>query len=112
MRVDTRDFQAGAPQALPVRAPPVDAGSPSAADPRPATPPADPAVTVQQAAERIQQYLRESRRELSFAVDGESGRVVVTVTDPNTGELVRQIPSEEALRIARHLSSALVDLLA
>ena len=64
-------------------------------------------------AERIQQYLRESGRELDFRVDADTNRMVVTVRDQNTGEVIRQIPSEEILRIARSLPSPierLVDL--
>jgi flagellar protein FlaG len=38
-------------------------------------------------------------------VDEGSGRVVVSVRDRSTGELIRQIPSEAALRIAQGLDS-------
>jgi flagellar protein FlaG len=64
-------------------------------------------------AERIRQYLRESGRELDFRIDADTNRTVVTVRDQTTGEVIRQIPSEEVLRIARSLSSPierLVDL--
>ncbi len=66
-------------------------------------------------AERIRRYLRESGRELDFHVDADTNRMVVTVRDKETGEIIRQIPSEEILRIARSLPSSierLVDLLA
>lgn len=64
---------------------------------------------------RIQQYLRESGRDLDFRVDADTDRMVITVRDQATGEVIRQIPSEEVLRIARSVSSPLerlVDLLA
>ncbi|MGQ0501671.1 MAG: flagellar protein FlaG [Panacagrimonas sp.] len=43
------------------------------------------------------------RSELLFRVDEESGRLLVSVVDAQSGELLRQMPSEEALRIARML---------
>jgi flagellar protein FlaG len=41
--------------------------------------------------------------QLSFAIDDSSERVVIRVTDVSTGELIRQIPSEDALSIASSL---------
>lgn len=38
-----------------------------------------------------------------FEVDGETDRLVVKVVDRASGELIRQIPSEEVLRIAKLL---------
>lgn len=64
-----------------------------------------PAVTdIHVAAALIDQYLRSAGRELSFAVDDATGIVVVSVRDPNSGELIRQMPSEEVLRIASNLA--------
>jgi flagellar protein FlaG len=41
--------------------------------------------------------------ELTFAVDRTTKRTVVRLVDRNTGELVRQIPSETILRLAEDL---------
>jgi flagellar protein FlaG len=63
------------------------------------------------AADLIDRFLREAGRELTFSVDEASGRTVVSVRDPATGQLIRQMPSEEVLRIAANLdlvSAALV----
>ena len=57
---------------------------------------------VEFAAKRIESYVKESGRELSFSVDETSGHRVVRVTD-STGELIRQMPSDETLRIAKSL---------
>lgn len=46
----------------------------------------------------------ESGAELNFRIDRDLNRVVVTVTDRRDGTVLRQMPSEEALRIARNLS--------
>lgn len=61
------------------------------------------AETVKQAVSEIQKYLSENQRNLQFSTDEESGRLVVKVIATDTGELIRQLPSEEALRIARSL---------
>lgn len=59
---------------------------------------------VKNAVSDIEQFLSSSRRNLEFSTDEESGKIVVKVIASETGELVRQLPSEEALRIARSLS--------
>ena len=45
-------------------------------------------------------------RDRSFSLDDSTGRVVVKVTDSTSGEVIRQIPSEEALRLAERLDEA------
>ena len=37
-------------------------------------------------------------------LDEDSGRVVINVTEATSGDVIRQIPSEEALRLAENLS--------
>lgn len=59
---------------------------------------------VKSAVKEIEKFLASSRRNLEFSTDEESGRIVVKVIASETGELVRQLPSEEALRIAHSLS--------
>ena len=56
---------------------------------------------VAKAAADIQQFVLSMGRNLSFSVDEVSGYHVVRVVNPITGELVRQSPSEELLKIAR-----------
>ncbi len=46
----------------------------------------------------------ESGAQLDFRIDEDSGRVVVSVVDRRDGTVLRQMPSEEALRIARSLA--------
>jgi flagellar protein FlaG len=65
------------------------------------------AEATQAVAERIRQYLREAGRELDIYVDADTNRTVITVRDQATGEVIRQIPSDEILRIARSLQSPL-----
>jgi flagellar protein FlaG len=59
--------------------------------------------TVKQATEMINKAIQSLTRNLMFTVDEESKENVVKVMDTETGELIRQIPSEETLAIAKAL---------
>ena len=66
---------------------------------------------VAKAAADLQNFVQSMGRNLSFSVDETTGYHVVRVVNPNTGELVRQLPSEELLKVARdfqRLNNALV----
>lgn len=63
---------------------------------------------VKSAVAEIEKFLKETRRNLEFSTDEESGKIVVKVIASDSGELIRQIPSEEALRIAHSLSDVKV----
>ena len=43
------------------------------------------------------------KRKLNFSIDSGTERVVVQVIDEESGEVVRQVPPQEMLRIAAHL---------
>ena len=58
---------------------------------------------MQAAAQQIQGYLRQSGRNLNVSVDESTGYYVAKVVNPETGEVVRSLPSEETLRIARSI---------
>jgi flagellar protein FlaG len=74
--------------------------------PAPVAPAAAPARRdLEAATAQIERFVRSSGRALQFRVDDDSGRVVVSVRDSDTGELIRQIPSEAALRIAKSLEN-------
>jgi flagellar protein FlaG len=60
-------------------------------------------VEVKQAARQLETFMASMNRYLEFRVDQDSGRTIVTVKDKSTGEVVRQIPSEEVLRLAHNL---------
>ncbi|NBV72235.1 MAG: flagellar protein FlaG [Burkholderiaceae bacterium] len=67
---------------------------------------------VAKAAADLQQFVQSMGRNLNFSVDDTTGYHVVKVVNPTTGELVRQLPSEELLQIARdfeRLNSVLVN---
>ncbi|TRX74454.1 flagellar protein FlaG [Pseudomonas mangiferae] len=51
----------------------------------------------------IQSFVQNVNRYLAFNVDESSGDIVVKVMDADSGQLIRQIPSEEVLRLAERL---------
>lgn len=59
---------------------------------------------VEAAVATIQDYVQSVRRDINFSLEEGSGRVVVKVTDAGSGDVIRQIPSEEALQLAENLS--------
>ena len=63
-------------------------------------PPEPPPKTIEKAVQQIQTYLSDSQRQLQFHVHEGSGRTVMTVLNPVTGETIRQIPAEEVLKMA------------
>ena len=60
-------------------------------------------VKISEAVNRINDVVRSVQRDLSFNLDEDSGRTVIRVVNSESGELIRQIPSEQVLAIANHL---------
>jgi len=54
-------------------------------------------------AEQGNKVFEDTQRNLQFKVDGETNQVVVSVVDRKSGEVLRQIPSEEVLALAKRL---------
>lgn len=61
---------------------------------------------VKAAAEDIQKFFHSVKRNLEFSIDEESGKVIVKVIASDSGEVVRQIPNAEILKLAESLSDA------
>lgn len=59
--------------------------------------------SLRQAVERINQSLPPSNQGIEFSIDEDSDRVIVKVVDRETREVLRQMPSKEALDIAKAL---------
>jgi flagellar protein FlaG len=59
--------------------------------------------SVEVAAQRLQSHAQSMGRSLEFRVDRSTGSTVVTVKDTTSGEVIRQIPNEEALWLAEHI---------
>ena len=61
---------------------------------------------IKQAVQDLNHYAQSLNRDLNFSIDETSGETVIKVMDHESGEVIRQIPSEELLAIARSLESA------
>lgn len=61
---------------------------------------AQPPVSIDRALEQIKAYLSESKRQLTFERDESTGRSIIKVIDPASGDIIRQFPSEEVLKVA------------
>jgi len=60
---------------------------------------------LRDAIETLNAAVKNSPTALSFSRDESSKRFVVTVTDTNTGEVVRNLPGDAVLRMSRQLDS-------
>ncbi len=66
----------------------------------------DPAKMQQElreALERLNDQMRKQGRSLSFSMDEQLNQTIIQVKDSNTGQVVRQIPNEAAVRSARSI---------
>lgn len=58
---------------------------------------------VQHAVQKIQETVANLAHNLLFSIDEDTGRTIIKVMDTNTDEVIRQIPTEEAIEIAHTL---------
>lgn len=58
---------------------------------------------VTEAVDKIRQFVNPINDSIQFSIDEDSGRTVVKVVDLQTQEVIKQIPSEEALNLAKAL---------
>ncbi len=70
------------------------------------TPSEDKKKELDQAVKNLSGYVQNVTRELNFSIDEELHRPVVTVLDKETGEVIRQIPTEEMLELSKHVSES------
>jgi len=61
------------------------------------------AGTVKRAAESINKLVQQFDRNLQFSVDTDTGDNIVKVIDTSSKEVIRQMPTEEMLAIAKAL---------
>lgn len=59
---------------------------------------------LEKAVKDIQDHVTSSQRNLEFSIDDTTHQVVVKVVATDTGEVVRQLPTEAALKLAQSLS--------
>ena len=58
---------------------------------------------VQQALQTINRALQTSNSNLEFTIDQSTQKTIVRIVDSESGELIRQIPSDAALAIAKSI---------
>ena len=58
---------------------------------------------IENAVEKLNGFMVSMKRDLEFSFDKQSNRTIVTVGDATTQEIVRQLPSEAALKLAKVL---------
>ncbi len=59
---------------------------------------------VENAVSKLNEYVQSTARTLNFQVDDESGKTVIKVYDRESDQLIRQIPNELVLELARRLN--------
>lgn len=58
---------------------------------------------LQSATDSINKALKQINRNLEFSVDSDTKKVIVKLVDTETGEVVRQFPSEEIIAISHSI---------
>ncbi|MBP8132668.1 MAG: flagellar protein FlaG [Zoogloea sp.] len=61
------------------------------------------AEQLTQAVKQIQDVIKQTAQSLQFSIDKDSGSTIVKVVDTESKKVIRQIPSEEVLAIAKAL---------
>jgi flagellar protein FlaG len=69
----------------------------------PAFDPTEMRQRLQQAVDRLNEQMKANGRDLAFGIDEQVDRSIITVKSTTSGELVRQIPSDDVLRVARSI---------
>jgi flagellar protein FlaG len=61
---------------------------------------------VEQASSDISDFVQNIQRNLSFTVHDDTGKPIIKVTDSETDEVIRQIPTEEVLKLHQYIHDA------
>ncbi|POF95494.1 flagellar protein FlaG [Pseudomonas putida] len=87
-------------------APDTSASKRQASDPVDKQPKPEARQDLESAISAIQDFVKASERQLDFSIDDSTGQVVVKVIARQSGEVIRQLPSEVALKLAENLKDA------
>lgn len=75
-------------------------------DPRTSTPVSTPTrEQVEQAAARVKDVLRGTTSRLEIEIDPDLHKAVVKIRNGESGEIIRQIPAQELLDLAKYLDA-------
>lgn len=67
-------------------------------------------VELDDAIAKVESFLKVQNRDLAFTIDENTNRSVVTVKDSTSGDVIRQIPSEEVLKLADRIQELQQDV--
>jgi flagellar protein FlaG len=67
-------------------------------------------ASLENAVQEVESFLQTQNRNLAFSIDDETKRSVVTVKDSESGDVIRQIPSEEVLALAERIQDLQQDV--
>ncbi len=96
----------GAGAARKAEAPPEAVRAQSAQEPQGADKATQPSSEqLNQAVKQIQDVITKSANSLQFSIDEDLGLSIVKVVDTESKKVIRQIPSEEVLKIAKALDT-------
>lgn len=68
------------------------------------------AAELEEAVAKVESFLTVQNRDLTFSIDENTNRSVVTVKDGQSGDVIRQIPSEELLKLAERIQELQQDV--
>lgn len=63
------------------------------------------ATQLQNVVDNINKVMKQSNKNLEFSVDTDTKKSIVKLVDSETGDVIRQFPSEEALAISRSIEN-------
>lgn len=64
---------------------------------------------IQTALDEVSNFVQTQNRQLDFSFDEQSNRSIIKVTDSDSGEMIRQIPSEDVLKLAQRIKELQTD---
>ena len=60
---------------------------------------------TEEAIANVEKFIQDNQRSLNFEMAEEDNRVIVTVLDAETNEIIRQIPPEDMVKISDEIKS-------
>ncbi len=65
------------------------------------------AEEVQNVLDKMNEFMGKGQHNLNFSIDKDTDDMVVKVMDTETNEVIRQFPSEQTLKLAKHIDGML-----
>ncbi|MCU4674764.1 flagellar protein FlaG [Catenovulum sp. 2E275] len=64
---------------------------------------------IENALSQVTDFIQLQNRQLNFSFDEDSNRSIIKVTDSDSGDVIRQIPSEDVLKLAQRIKELQTD---